>query len=113
MDDPLNDLPRLSEEALGPCAFCGRTMLQTGLPIFYRFTVQQCGIDASAVRERIALAMMLGGGDTGMALSGAMGGHQKPVVVMSSGERNICMSCAQERTDVLFIAGMAMERGDG
>ena len=39
--DPLKDLPRLGDEALGPCAICSRVLLGTGSPSFYRLRVSQ------------------------------------------------------------------------
>lgn len=93
MTDALKNLPRLGEEALGPCACCGKLMLEAG-PIFYRVTVKQCGIDAKAVQQRIGLGMMLGGGAAGLALAGVMGSQERPVVVVDDATANICLNCA-------------------
>lgn len=60
MADPLKDLPRLGDDALGPCAYCEKTVLETGSPIFYRLTVRQCGVDANAVRQHVGLATLAG-----------------------------------------------------
>lgn len=95
MTDHLKNLPRLGDQALGPCASCGKLMLETG-PIFYRVTVKQCGIDAKAVQRHVGLGMMLGGGEAGLALAAVMGPQEKPVVVINESTANICLHCATE-----------------
>ena len=102
MDDFAN-LPRHGDEALGPCALCQRVMLDTGMPIFYRLTVRQCGVDRKAVNERVGLAMMLGGGQQGIILSGVMGPGTKPVVEVSSHDTNICMPCMQKYPELMLL----------
>jgi len=109
--DPLADLPRLSAEAAGPCVICRRQMLATGLPIFYRVTVQHCGLDAKAVQQHVGLGMMLGGGASGMALADVMGAHKPPVVVMSSGTVNLCHACAQDQPAAFGFLHQANEEG--
>jgi len=110
--DELDSLPRHGDEALGPCACCGKVILATAMPIFYRLTVEHCGVDANAVRERVGLAIMMGGGAGGLALSAVMGGRKEPVVVMSSGTANVCGLCANERADLLDVLFRAMESGN-
>jgi hypothetical protein len=114
MVDPLKDLPRLSDEAMGPCIGCGQQLLTTGLPIFTRITLQSCGIDAQAVRQHVGLAMQLGGGRDGLALASVMGPGRKPVIVMGELPAvNVCVMCAQ-RTDlsVFELIAKATEAGD-
>lgn len=111
--DPLADLPRLGDEALGPCALCDKVILATGMPIFYRLTVQHCGVDAKAVQQRVGLAMAMGGGEGGLALSGIMGARKAPVVEMSKGQVNVCMACAQAHPSLLIARGAAIEGGAG
>lgn len=110
--EPLGALPRLPAEALAACPFCQRTMLQTPTPIFYRLTVQYCGIDQAAVREHVGLGMMLGGTNAAMAIADVMGAHKPPVVEMSKGTVNVCLQCAQERIEIIGLTGYALE-GNG
>lgn len=109
MADPLQDLPRHGEEALGPCALCDRVILATGSPIFSRLTVRQCGVDAQTVRSHVGLAMQLGGGAGGLALASVMGPGVKPVVEVASGDVNVCGSCLQEHPVLLVLCGVACE----
>lgn len=112
MDDPLKDKPRLGDEALGPCGICKRVILATEVPVFYRLRVGHCGVDANAVRERVGLAQMMGGGADGLALAGIMGPGTKPVIEMDSGEVNICQSCASNNTSLIGLLMGALEKDD-
>jgi len=89
-------------------------MLQTGTPLFYRVTVEYCRIDLASVRQRAGLALMLGGGGAGIALSGVMGGHAEPVVVLATGTTNLCMACSHRSGAALAVISRALEdREDG
>ena len=113
MTDARKDLPRLSDAALGPCFKCGRVMLGTGLPMFYRVTSEQCGIDRDVIDKHVGLAMMFGGGGNGLALAGVMGTGEKPVVVLGSGTANLCTSCSQSRVDFMQVAAATLEPREG
>jgi hypothetical protein len=105
----LDELPRLGDEALGPCAITRKPILAGGSPLFYRITIQQCGIDAQAVRERAGLALMLGGGRDGLVLSGVMGAHKPPVVIISESTINISAEGASEPIDLWRLLAAAAE----
>lgn len=109
IEDPLAGLPRLGEDALGACVKCDRVMLATQLPLFLRFAVQRCGIDATEVRRHVGLAHAIVPSDlsAGLQLASIMGPRPEPVVVMDSFEAvNVCMACAEDITanEVLFLA---------
>ncbi len=44
-----------------PCARCGKGVMHTGLPLFYRVTIERMGSDGQAVQRQHGLEMMLGG----------------------------------------------------
>lgn len=114
--DPLASLPRLSEEAMGPCAICERQMLETGLPLFMRVEAKRCGIDAKEVQRHFGLAMSMGGGTAGLVLAGVMGPGVKPVIVMDAPETfNVCTRCAQTHTleSIVLVAAERQERKKG
>lgn len=94
MSGDLEAAARLDGSALGPCALCGKLILECGSPVFYRVTIRQCGVDAKAVRERLGLAMLLGGGSAGLELAGVMGAAADPVVILAENETNVCLSCS-------------------
>ncbi|HEX9947371.1 MAG TPA: hypothetical protein VGA98_07520 [Allosphingosinicella sp.] len=113
MPDPLDDLPKLPTSAMSPCICCGRQLLESGLPIFYRLSARQCGIDARAVDERVGLAVMMGGRSRAadvMPLADVMAGRSPVVVMNSTGEFNVCHSCAS-KYDVQTAAMLAVEKG--
>lgn len=43
------------------CGLCKKKVLQSGLPLFYRLTVERFGIKMDAVNRQAGLEMMLGG----------------------------------------------------
>jgi hypothetical protein len=110
MNEELKNLPRLGEDAMGPCAMCGTQLLGTGLPLFYRLEAQRCGIDAKEVQRHVGLAMTMGGGRGGLALASVMGPGVKPVVVMAKpAPFNVCTQCAQNNPlETIFL--VAAER---
>ena len=107
--DALKHLTRLGDEALGPCLKCGKVMLGSGLPVFYRVTVEHCGIDKAVIDRHVGLAMTLGGGADGLALASVMGPGEKPVVVLGSGAVNICGPCSLSWVDFLELAHASLE----
>jgi hypothetical protein len=44
-----------------PCANCGKGVMHGGVPVFYRVTVEQMGVDGKAVQRHVGLEQMLGG----------------------------------------------------
>lgn len=44
-----------------PCVRCHKGVMHTGLPFFYRITIEHMGVDAQAVQRQHGLEMMLGG----------------------------------------------------
>ena len=103
--NPLRDLPRLGEEALGPCVGCKKVILATGSPLFQRVRIQRCGVDANEVRRHVGLAQTIAPGADGLALASVLGPKVEPVVVMSTYVVNVCNDCARKPfEDLLFMA---------
>jgi len=106
----LDKLPHLPVEAMGPCIACGRQLLATELPIFFRISAKQCGIDGSAVRQHVGLAMSMGGGADGLALAGILGPRVEPVIVMDEITAfNVCHGCATDGVGLLDVIGRQWE----
>lgn len=77
------------------CSLCGKKVGETGLPLFWRLTVDRFGVDMRAVQRQTGLAMMLGS----PVLAGVMGPDEdmaKPV--MQPVVLTICETCAVERS---------------
>ena len=75
------------------CRVCGKKFGESGLPLFWRVTVQRFVVDMGAVRRQSGLEMMLGS----VALAVAMGPNDdlaKPM--MDAVTVTVCESCANE-----------------
>lgn len=116
MPNPLDQLPKLPTEAMGPCVLCNRQLLESGLPIFFRAQVQQCGIDARAVDERVGLATMMGGRSSIshlMPFADIMA-SKPPVVVMARvQEFNVCHDCATKDASALGMLFWIQQAREG
>jgi len=44
-----------------PCALCGKGVMYTGLPLFYKVTVQRMGIDIREVDRAAGMERFMGG----------------------------------------------------
>lgn len=113
MPNPLDGLEKLPTEAMSPCIACGRQLLATDLPIFFRLSVQQCGIDARAIDERVGIATQIGGRSGAaavMPLADIMAGRAPIVVMGKSKPFNVCHSCAtKEASGVGYLYWTQME----
>lgn len=59
-------LPGIKEAellALGPCAVCGKKLLECADLFFYRVTIARAIWQREALQERVGLTMMFGGAD--------------------------------------------------
>lgn len=84
------------------CGMCGRKVLESGLPMFWRVTVERFGMDMKAVQRQMGLTMQLGGN---AFLASAMGADEdlalpivEPVTIA------VCESCCTESTCVAALA---------
>lgn len=73
------------------CKVCGKKFGESGLPLFWRVTVQRFFVDMAAVQRQSGLEMMLGN----VALAAVMGPNEdlaKPM--MDPVTVTVCESCA-------------------
>jgi len=76
------------------CNLCSRPIGHTGLPLFWRVTVERFGIDAKAVRRLHGLGDYLGS----HALASVMGPDEDLAQpVMDPVKATICEACALDR----------------
>ncbi len=90
------------------CALCKRGVMHSGMPIFFRVTVERMGIDLAAVQRQHGLEMMIG------PLAAAMGTDDDLAKSIDS-ERNIiiCEECAQENGYYLLRLMEAASKSEG
>lgn len=74
------------------CSLCGNKIGHTGLPLFWRLTVERFGIDVNAVRRQDGLTAVLGGH---VAIAQAMGPDDDMATpLMEPLTLTVCESCA-------------------
>jgi len=52
-----------------PCAGCGRGVMHTGLPLFWKVRIERWGVNARQVQQRHGMETFFGGGPGGVALA--------------------------------------------
>lgn len=75
------------------CALCRRKIMESGLPLFWRVTIELFGIDVAAAKRQDGLAAMLGSS----ALASVMGTDDdlaKPM--MDPVKISVCESCCTD-----------------
>lgn len=61
MDFEYDKARAMKHKDIKPCCRCGEGVMATGLPLFYRVTIERMGVDMKAVERQSGLEMMLGG----------------------------------------------------
>lgn len=91
---------------LAVCAACRKRIGHTGLPLFYRVTIERFGVDLRAVQRQGGLEQMLGN----VVLAQVMGPDDEMAkAVMDPVQVSICESCS---TAPVMVAALA-EHGRG
>ena len=76
--------------AIAKCAICDKPFGHSGLPLFYRVTIERYGVDLSAVKRQDGLGAMLGSA----ALAQVMGEDAEMATVIDSGCLTVCEPCS-------------------
>ena len=76
------------------CSLCTQPILASGLPLFYRVTIERFGIDLTAVRRQSGLAMMIGHAGIAAAM-GPDDDMAKPI--METVVLTVCEPCSINR----------------
>jgi hypothetical protein len=76
------------------CSLCAKGIGASGIPLFWRVTVERFGVDLTAVKRQDGLGAMLGHS----ALAAVMGpDHDMARPVMDPVTLTVCETCACER----------------
>jgi hypothetical protein len=90
------------------CSRCCRLVMHTGLPLFWRMTVERFGVDLNATRRQDGLAQVLGS----QALAGVMGPNEEmTTLLMGPVVLTLCEACAMNDSAALDAMAKA-ERDD-
>jgi len=75
-----------------PCALCAQGVMHTGIPLFYRVSIQRFGVQLDAVRRQAGLEIMLGGN---AQLANVMGPDEDMATPIGEAvELLVCETCA-------------------
>lgn len=86
------------------CANCHKKIGETGLPLFWRVTIERFGVDLNAMRRQDGLTAMLNG-HAGLAM--VMGRNEDLAVpLMDPVKATVCESCAISPILLPLLAGM-------
>lgn len=94
----------MKQKDFTPCKKCGKGVMHTGIPLFYRITVEQMGVDGNAVRKAHGLEMMLG---RAAPLGQVLGLNEDIGIPIGDPSKGLlCMTCSQ---DINLCLGEVME----
>lgn len=97
----------MKRNELQKCAVCGKGVIHTGLPLFWKLSIERFGVDIGAVQRRHGLETFFGGGGAGAAMAGIMGADED--IAVSLGDKKtllVCEDCAMKDTMVAALAEM-------
>lgn len=97
---------------LKPCAFCSKRLMHTGLPLFWRVSVERMAVDLKAVRTVQGLSTMLGNEELANVMSGDPNFANS--LTPDCAQLLVCETCAvQTNTVVAHLAELAStEKGE-
>lgn len=84
------------------CSLCGNKILETGIPMFWKVSVQRYGIDLGAVQRQQGLTMMMGGNAEIASVMGPNEDLAKPFDEIV--ELSICEECCTREVCVAQLA---------
>jgi hypothetical protein len=91
------------------CTHCHRQIGHTGLPLFWKVTIERFGVDMNAVKRQDGLGAFLGS----QALGAVMGPDEdlaKPM--MDRAELTLCEECAMSSIPAAVLADIASHRDE-
>lgn len=90
-----------------PCACCGKGVMHTGLPTFYRVTVERMGIDVRAVKRQHGMELMIGDA----RVANIMGPDEDMGLPIGPAARGLlCETCANDPATWFALVAEALNR---
>lgn len=84
------------------CSICNNKILATGIPMFWKVTIERLGIDIAAVQRQQGLTMMLGGNASLAMVMGADEEMTKPI--SDAVEITVCETCCIKDICIAHLA---------
>lgn len=89
------------------CLRCGNGVMHTGVPLFWKISVERFGIDLAAVRRHAGMEMLMGS----PMLAQVMGLNEDIATpVMEKIEIVLCEKCAMDEQMIPYLAEVAQEQ---
>ena len=86
------------------CAKCGKGLMHSGVPIFYKVGIQSMGFDKGALQRTAALEQYFGGAGPGIAIANVMGPDEDLAKSIGKGTNVlICQNCIVEQINLLEL----------
>jgi hypothetical protein len=104
MHDFLKELPGLKASEIGKTV-TGRGVAEQG-PIFYRVTVEQCGLDRDAIQRQAGLEMMVGNA----AIASVLGPNEDIAKILS---KHVVFVGMQDFMTLPLCACLSIGEGEG
>lgn len=93
----------MKEAELRRCDLCRKKIGESGLPLFWRVTVERFGVDMQAVRRQDGLGQFMGS----MLLAGVMGpGEDMAKPMMDPKVLTVCETCAMDELGRLVASAL-------
>lgn len=90
----LHDLPGIKQTEIRKCVFCGKGVAHDGNILFYRVSIERCGLNRQAIERQSGLEVMLGGHPM---LAHVMGAHEDMAKIIDSQKHLwVCLPCGDE-----------------
>lgn len=92
-----------------PCIMCGKGVMHTGVPLFYRVKIERLGILANEVQRTSAMEQFMGGN---VAIARAFHDPELTRVVMPEVTGLVCEPCSTENYPLAMLVEHACNRGE-
>ena len=95
---------RVSElKEKGKCGICGKGVMHTHLPLFWRVKIERHGIDMGAIQRHHGLEQMVGSA----AIAQVLSPDENATKLIDSREFTMCETCAMEQHNFMILLGGA------
>jgi hypothetical protein len=89
------------------CSICNRKTLATGLPLFYRVTIERFGVDVRAMQRQDGLAQFLGSS----RIASVMGTDEDMAAPIGEASvLTVCEDCSMDDKPVAHLADLGSPR---
>lgn len=90
-----------------PCLMCGKGVMHTGIPLFYRVKLERFGVLANEVRRVAAMEQFMGGN---VGIARAFHDPELTQTMMPEVSGLVCETCSMKPWPVAMLAETANER---